>query len=241
MRNILDLSPNFSKKTREKSNIKFVIIHYTGMQSEMESFYRLKDKKSKVSCHYIINKKGKIFQMVLDKHSAWHAGKSRWQNYRNLNKYSIGIELVNRGHAYGYENYSKKQINSLIKLCKKLKTKYRLKKENFLGHSDVAPLRKIDPGEKFPWEKMSKISLGLWYNKKKLKNQFKVKKNLKYKELFFKNLHNIGYRYFQISKRKSGDKKVIRAFQMRFIPREVTGKIDKKTLQISSFLSNLRK
>ena len=76
---------------------------------------------------------------------------------------------------------------------------------------------------------------------KKLKNQFKVKKNLKYKELFFKNLYNIGYRYFQISKRKSGDKKVIRAFQMRFIPREVTGKIDKKTLQISSFLSNLRK
>ena len=90
--------------------------------------------------------------MVKDKNIAWHAGKSRWKKFVNLNKNSIGIELVNKGHQFGYQNFSKPQIKSLIKLCKNLKKKYLIKKENFLGHSDVAPLRKIDPGEKFPWK-----------------------------------------------------------------------------------------
>ena len=90
MRYNIDFS-NFSKKTRKKSDIKFVIIHYTGMQSEIESLRRLKNSKSKVSCHYLINKKGKIIQMVLDKYSAWHAGKSRWKKYKNLNKNSMEL------------------------------------------------------------------------------------------------------------------------------------------------------
>ena len=103
MKIVTNFSPNFSKK-RTKRVIKFVIIHYTGMQSEIESINRLKNPNSKVSCHYLINRKGKIIRMVEDKNIAWHAGKSKWKNYKNLNNKSIGIELVNRGHRFGYEN-----------------------------------------------------------------------------------------------------------------------------------------
>ena len=123
MRKIVDLSDNISKKRRTKNQIKFVIIHYTGMQSEIESIERLKDVKSKVSCHYLINRKGSVVQMAEEKNIAWHAGKSKWKNFTNLNKGSIGIELVNRGHKFGYENYTKLQINSLVNLCKELKKK----------------------------------------------------------------------------------------------------------------------
>ena len=146
------------------------------MQSEIESINRLKNPKFKVSCHYLINRKGKIIQMVKDRNISWHAGKSKWKKFKDLNHCSIGIELVNRGHKFGYQNYSKNQINSLLKLCKDLKKKYSIKKENFLGHSDIAPLRKIDPGEKFPWKKLSKHNFGRWYKEtKKLKIQLKKK------------------------------------------------------------------
>ena len=90
--------------------------------------------------------------MVKDEKIAWHAGKSKWKNYKNLNKNSIGIELVNKGHKFGYQNFTKIQIRNLLRLCKFLKKKFKIKRENFLGHSDIAPLRKIDPGEKFPLE-----------------------------------------------------------------------------------------
>ena len=160
-------SPNYSRNSRPKKSIKFIIIHYTGMQSEIESINRLINKNSKVSCHYLINRKGTITQMVKENKIAWHAGVSKWKNIKNLNKNSIGIELVNKGHFFGYENYSNLQINSLIKLCFKLKKKYKIQKENFLGHSDIAPYRKIDPGEKFPWKRLSNYKLGKWYNLKK--------------------------------------------------------------------------
>ena len=102
MRIISNISPNQSKKIRHKREIKFVIIHYTGMQSEIESIKRLKNPKSKVSCHYLINRKGKIVKMVKDLNIAWHAGKSKWKKFSNLNDSSIGIELVNKGHEHGY-------------------------------------------------------------------------------------------------------------------------------------------
>jgi len=230
-----DYSPNFSSKTRHRKDIKFVIIHYTGMQSEIESINRLKNPKFKVSCHYLINRQGKIIQMVKDKNIAWHAGKSRWKKYFNLNKNSIGIELVNKGHKYGYQSYQKRQIKSLIRLCKLLQKKYSIKKENFLGHSDISPHRKIDPGEKFPWKELSTHSLGKWYVEdfNYVRDSFK-----KIDILFFKNLKKLGYRYFNITKRKTIDKKVIRSFQRHYLPNRVTGKIDKKTLEISHFLTH---
>ena len=230
----LNLSPNYSKKTRQKGDIKFVIIHYTGMQSEIESVKRLKNPKFKVSCHYIINRKGRITQMVEDKKIAWHAGKSKWKRFINLNKCSLGIELVNKGHEFGYQNFSQKQIRSLINLCINLKKKYSLKKENFLGHSDIAPLRKNDPGEKFPWKKLNAYNIGKWFKRDLEDVPFKTKNH---KILFFKNLNKIGYRYFNIYKRNVADKKIIKSFQRHYFPKNVTGKLDLNTLKISHFLA----
>jgi len=232
----IELSQNFSPKIRLKNSIKFVIIHYTGMQSEIESINRLKDTKSKVSCHYLINRKGSITQMVRDNQVAWHAGKSKWKNFKNLNENSIGIELVNKGHKFGYQNFSNIQISSLINLCKILKKKYRINKKNFLGHSDIAPLRKLDPGEKFPWKRLSKHNLGCWY-----KSNNKKSKLISYKRIdnsFFKNLFKIGYRYFRVSKRDKNNKFIIKSFQQHYLPQKVSGKIDQKTLNISDFLAN---
>ncbi len=205
------------------------------MQSEIESVRRLLNKRSKVSCHYLINRKGEIFNMVPDKRIAWHAGKSRWKKFKNLNESSIGIELVNKGHNFGYQNFTKPQIASLIKLCKKLKKKYNIKKSNFLGHSDISPLRKIDPGEKFPWMTLSRYNLGLWYKNQNLKIDLSNTK--KYRSIFFKNLYKIGYRYFNLNKSLGSDKLVIKAFQQRYLPSEISGSIDKKTLKISCFLA----
>ena len=126
-------SPNFSPKIRLKSSIKFIIIHYTGMQSVIESINRLKNIKSKVSCHYFIDRKGSITQMVNDNQVAWHAGKSKWKSFKNLNENSIGIELVNKGHEFGYQNFSNIQITSLINLCKDLKKKYTIKNDKKLS------------------------------------------------------------------------------------------------------------
>ena len=229
-----NFSPNYYKNIRPVKKIKFVIIHYTGMQSEIESVKRLKNPKSKVSCHYLINRKGKIIQMVKDRYTAWHAGKSKWKKFKNLNSYSLGIELVNKGHKFGYQTFSVKQIKSLIQLCKKLKKKYSIKKENFLGHSDIAPLRKIDPGEKFPWKELSTHNIGYWYKQEKKEIAIKTKK---IRILFFKNLQKLGYRYFNINKKNIRDIRVIRSFQMRYSPNNLNGKIDLKTYKISCFLT----
>tara|TARA_B110000902_G_C14084165_1_gene504381 strand:- start:113 stop:841 length:729 start_codon:yes stop_codon:yes gene_type:complete len=231
-------SPNYSTEIRVKKNIKFIVIHYTGMQSERACIKRLSSKKSQVSTHYLINREGKITRMVDEKNAAWHAGKSKWKNFINLNDQSIGIELVNKGHQYGYENFSKKQISKLILLCKSLIKKYKIKKTNILGHSDIAPLRKKDPGEKFPWYFLSKQKIGYWHgiNKKNVNNQNLSKSELR--KIFFNNLYKIGYRYFNKKKLSKSDLKVIKVFQRRFRQDKVNGLIDQECLQISHYLSS---
>ena len=114
-------SSNCDLKKRSSKSITVIVLHYTGMQSERESLKKLTNPKSKVSCHYLINRKGKVFSLVRDKYIAWHAGKSMWRKYRNLNKNSIGVELVNKGHEYGYQKFTKAQINRLVILCRNLK------------------------------------------------------------------------------------------------------------------------
>jgi N-acetylmuramoyl-L-alanine amidase len=231
-------SPNYSTKIRKKKNIKFLVIHYTGMQSERVCVERLSSNKSKVSTHYLINRKGKIIRMVDEKNAAWHAGKSKWKNFINLNDQSIGIELVNKGHQYGYENFSKKQISKLILLCKYLIKKYNIKKSDILGHSDIAPLRKKDPGEKFPWYFLSQKKIGYWHdvNKKNINNQNLNKSDLR--KIFFNNLHKIGYRYFDKKKSSKSDLKIIKVFQRRFRQNKVNGLIDQESFQISHYLAN---
>jgi len=229
-------SLNHSSQDRNKNKIKFIVIHYTGMQSERACVERLTNKKSKVSTHYLVNKKGNITRIVDDKYIAWHAGKSKWKNFINLNNQSIGIELVNKGHQFGYENFPKKQISKLVILCKILIKKYKIKKTNILGHSDIAPLRKMDPGEKFPWKHLSKNKIGYWYNIYKLKNHNFNKANLR--RFFFANLYKIGYRYFGIKKASRHDLKIVKAFQRRFRQNKVNGLIDQECLQISHYLAN---
>ena len=142
-------SPNFNLPKRVKNRIKFIIIHYTGMKKESVAIKRLQDPKSKVSSHYLIKRNGEIINLVPDLFEAWHAGVSSWKNFKSLNKNSIGIEITNPGHQHGYKKFSKKQIFSLQKLLKILIKKYKIKKNYVLGHSDISPGRKKDPGEKF--------------------------------------------------------------------------------------------
>ena len=241
MKFLIKASPNHSKNSRKLSKIKYVIIHYTGMQSMSESIERLTNKKQKVSSHYIISRSGKIVQLVKDEKIAWHAGKSKWKNLKNLNDVSLGIELQNKGHFLGYQKYPEKQIKSLFKLSTYLKKRFRILPENFLGHSDIAPLRKLDPGEKFPWDKLRNKGIGV--KKSNLKNKNFKNKNFfedkkKYREIFFKNIFKIGYRYFDKKINTKCEKKIISAFQCKFVQDRVSGKIDKKTLIISHFLAN---
>ena len=209
------------------------------MQSGIVSLKRLLNSKYKVSCHYLINRKGSVIKLVNENRVAWHAGKSRWKNYRNLNKNSIGIELVNKGHNFGYQKFTILQIKNLINLCIRLKKKYNIKTCNILGHSDIAPLRKKDPGELFPWDKMSHKGLALRLQKTPIyisKTDTKISR-----KFFFRNLYKIGYRYFNKNKKSKKDKFIIKAFQRRFLPKNLTGKIDQKTYKISHFLAKLKK
>ena len=127
-------SPNFDQKKKKRSNksIKLLVIHYTGMQSERESIMRLCNPKSRASSHFVISQSGKIYRLVQDDQIAWHAGKSCWGKYKNLNKNSIGIELENKGHEFGYANFKKKQLSSLVKVCRNLTKKYKIKQNDSL-------------------------------------------------------------------------------------------------------------
>ena len=166
LKTTLNYSPNFNIVKRSKKQIKFVIFHYTGMKKEKEAILKLTEIQSEVSSHYFIKNDGEIITMVPDLYIAWHAGKSSWKNYNNLNANSIGIEISNPGHKFNYKKFSKKQINSLLRLSRFLINKYKINPQNILGHSDIAPDRKKDPGEKFPWKYLSKKKVGLWHDLK---------------------------------------------------------------------------
>ena len=231
-------SPNFDKKTRSKNSIKIIVIHYTGMQSERESLSRLCNPKSKVSSHYVISQNGRVYRLFQDNQIAWHAGRSCWGKYKNLNKNSIGIELVNKGHKFGYTNFKKKQLFNLIKICKSLIKKYKIKKRNIVGHSDIAPLRKIDPGEKFPWKRLANNGIGIWHRCKpsflrKYRNVKILEKKNKIK--FIKNINKIGY-CFSV-KKKSFFIKIVRSFQRHYRKELINGLLDKECLIIAQNLS----
>ena len=234
-------SPNFEIPKRSKKRIKFIIIHYTGMENELKAIKRLCDPKSFVSSHYFIKKNGKVINLVPDLHIAWHAGKSYWGKFKSLNKYSIGIEIQNSGHDNKYENFSSKQINSLKLLLKKLMYIYKISPKNILGHSDIAPERKKDPGEKFPWEKLSKLNLVKWHNinKKKLKRFRLVKLDNKAQIEFLKNLVKIGYKKIHNRNLILNKKVLTKAFQRRYRQSLINGLIDKECLYISKRLTKM--
>ena len=235
----LNYSPNFSTSARNKKKIKYIVYHYTGMRSETKALKRLTDDKAKVSCHYFIKRNGQIILMVPELYEAWHAGKSKWKKDISLNKNSIGVEISNKGHEFGYQNYSKEQIFSLIKLSKYLIKKYKINRSNILGHSDIAFERKKDPGEKFPWRYLANKKIGIWHkiDEKKLKKirNKKITKNEVLK--FIKYLNKIGYFVKNLSKNKKF--KLVKSFQRRFRQKLVNGKIDRECLIIGEKLSKL--
>ena len=234
-------SPSFDPIKRQKTQIKFLIFHYTGMKKEFDAINKLTNFKSDVSCHYFIKNNGETSVMVPDLYVAWHAGKSRWKHYKSLNKYSIGIEINNPGHDYNYKKFSKKQIQSLIKLSKILIKKYKINSKNILGHSDVAPERKKDPGEKFPWKELSKQGIGLWHSLsiQSLKKNRKIELDKVSKKMFYNNLSKIGYvmKKTQNSKNSKFNNYIVKAFQRRFRQELINGKLDKECLIISNNLA----
>jgi N-acetylmuramoyl-L-alanine amidase len=234
----LNYSPNFNLPKRSKNQIYFIIIHYTGMKKESAAIKRLSHDLTNVSTHYLIKKNGETVRLVPDLYEAWHAGKSSWKKTKSLNKNSIGIEIQNQGHEYRYEKFSLKQITSLKKLLKALIKLYKIDPINVLGHSDIAPERKKDPGEKFPWKDLAKANLAKWHNlnEKKL-NQNRLKKlNKIEKKKFLKNLYSIGYNKIKKLNPDINGKFLVKAFQRRFRQSLINGKSDRECLLISKNL-----
>lgn len=154
-------SPNFGPRP---PNVRpsILVIHYTGMITGAAALARLCDPGPQVSAHYLIEEDGQIYRLVAEENRAWHAGKSHWQGIDDVNSHSIGIELVNPGHELGYQRFKERQMRALEWLAGDIKKRWLIKDKNIVGHSDIAPLRKTDPGELFDWARLARMGLGVW-------------------------------------------------------------------------------
>ena len=152
-------SPNFDARRAPPD---MVLLHYTGMPTGAEALARLRDPEAKVSAHYLIEEDGEVFSLVAEERRAWHAGVSFWKGERDINAVSIGVELVNPGHEWGYRAFPEAQIKALIELLDEIRGRWEIPDGRILGHSDVAPERKTDPGELFPWKQLARAGHGLW-------------------------------------------------------------------------------
>ncbi|MEQ1687299.1 MAG: N-acetylmuramoyl-L-alanine amidase [Sphingopyxis sp.] len=152
------MSPNFDERTLP---ISMIVIHYTGMIDGPSAVERLSNAASGVSSHYVVEEDGRIFRLVSEDKRAWHAGRSYWRGVVDCNSASVGIEIVNPGVEYGYRAFPDPQIDSVIRLVHGIKDRYRITRGNVVGHSDIAPMRKQDPGELFPWERLARMRLAL--------------------------------------------------------------------------------
>ena len=180
---------NYSFRKKNKT-VKYIVIHYTGMKNLKLAYQKLTNKGSNVSAHYLISRKGIIFNLLCPKYKAWHAGKSKWRDDTNINDFSIGIELENKGHSFGYTYFSKQQYKSLKKLIFFLKFNFRIRDIDIVFHSDISPNRKKDPGEKF---KMKKTGINRFKNKKMINKSYKLKEMLLlygFHKAYIKNYEN---------------------------------------------------
>ena len=151
-------SPNFDTRTLP---ISMIVLHYTGMPNAADAIARLTDAEAKVSSHYLIAEDGQVMRLVAEENRAWHAGKSHWRQIDDVNSASVGIEIVNPGHEFGYRPFPDAQIEALIPLMADIQARYAITRGNIVGHSDIAPARKQDPGELFPWARLAKVRLAL--------------------------------------------------------------------------------
>ena len=218
-----------------KFDISLIIIHFTETKTFNDALNLLTSSDRKVSAHYLIDKNGDIFNLVdLDKR-AWHAGESMWGNYDDINSRSIGIEIVNSGEVIR-EDYTTRQINSLSDLLIRLLKDYNI--ENILGHSDIAPTRKIDPGVHFPWQKIYQ-NLGLEWVKDRVNNESVKKSDYL---VFLKRLKEFGYPYIIMKKSYSKNQLIINAFHRRYLPKLLYKKLTLTSLnKINDLLKNKKK
>ena len=152
-------SPNFDARTAPPD---ILVLHYTGMKTGPEALDRLRDPVAKVSSHYMVEEDGRIFRLVPEERRAWHAGVSFWKGERNINGVSIGVEIVNPGHEFGYRPFPEAQVAAVIALTADIRSRWMIGNDRIVGHSDVAPGRKDDPGELFPWKRLAEAGHGLW-------------------------------------------------------------------------------
>ena len=212
--------------------IKYIILHYTETKTLEQAINLLCSNVRRVSSHFVIDEYGNIFNLVDEDKRAWHAGESSWHKETKINDLSIGIEIVYEGEK-SKKKYSDSQINSLIILINYLKKKYKVKQSNILGHSDIAPLRKIDPGVFFPWEKLFKKKIGVW--PRELKKNMKNHRKLNDEEfiLFLKNLEKIGFNVINFEANFNKNKYIINAFHRHYL----AGQLDKKPNYFSYVIS----
>ena len=202
MRRIERPSPNHD--ARGGAAIDMLVLHYTGMAGAEAALDRLCDPAAKVSAHYLIDEDGAVYALVPEDRRAWHAGVAHWAGAANINSRSIGIELVNPGHEFGYRAFPEEQIAALTTLCHSILVRHPIPSARVLGHSDVAPARKEDPGELFPWARLAKAGIGLWPQKQE-------------SDFGPDALARFGY------DPNTPQDKVITAFQRHFRPRKLDG------------------
>jgi N-acetylmuramoyl-L-alanine amidase len=211
MPSIIDCpSPNFDQRSLPVS---IVVLHYTGMVDAASAFRRLTDPEAKVSAHYMVNEDGQVVQLVEEDKRAWHAGKSYWRGVTDINSASIGIELVNPGHEHGYRPFPEEQMAALLTLMMGIVPRYGITRGNIVGHSDIAPSRKEDPGELFDWERLAKLRLALPRPRKFLADPEWTDGG------FLLALERFGYDIVE-------PEPAVRAFQRRFRPETLDGVID---------------
>lgn len=214
---LVDPSPNYGER-RGVTKPSFLILHYTGMETGDAALERLKDPVYQVSAHYLIYETGKILQLVPEAKRAHHAGISAWQEITDLNSHSIGIELVNPGHEFGYCDFPDPQMRALITLGQDILARTSIPAHHILGHSDIAPLRKQDPGEKFDWPRLAAAGIGLFPPQHtKLSDESPLSD--KEIDLLAEKLWSFGYRW----QKKSEISHIFLAFQRHFCPKR-TGK-----------------
>jgi|MDTE01.2.fsa_nt_gb N-acetylmuramoyl-L-alanine amidase len=226
-------SLNFDERRKK---ISFIIYHYTETDNLDEAIKLLTCKKRRVSCHFVIDTNGDVYNLVDVNKRAWHAGESIWKRSNDINSRSIGIEIVYPGEKTK-SKYSDSQILSIVKLTNILKKKFKISNKNILGHSDIAPNRKIDPGVFFPWKKLSKESIGTWVDH--ISDNEKL--NQKEYQSFLKNLKRIGYSQVELNQRKfmGINKRIIENFHRHHLPELLQDTPNKSSLTKSIALVNL--
>ncbi|MBD0414711.1 peptidoglycan recognition protein family protein [Oryzicola mucosus] len=233
------VSPNFGPR-RGPFRPDMIVLHYTGMESGDGAEAWLCNPASEVSSHYIVHEDGRIVQMVRESDRAWHAGKSSWRGHTDINSSSVGIEIVNPGHAFGYPAFPKRQIEAVIALCKGIVARHAIGEERILAHSDIAPGRKVDPGEKFPWRILADQGLGVWLRPSPRGKGTVLREGdegAAVEELqSMLALYGYGLEITGVFDERTGI--VVQAFQRHFRPRLIDGVADRSTLMTLRRLLN---